>query len=119
LSVPMAYSKDNKLFRMSPKANATIRVNASWGLERVSGAAPLLKSVPTYTTFTYKFDDNGGSNVDVYLIDSGIRTTHTEFQGRAKMIWVAPGLNKTDDNGHGTHVAGIVGGKTWGVGMFS
>jgi subtilisin family serine protease len=58
-----------------------------------------------------------GRNVNVYVIDSGIDVSHREFEGRAKIAYVAPGLSteRPDCTGHGTHVAGIIGGKNTGV----
>jgi subtilisin family serine protease len=53
----------------------------------------------------------------VYVIDTGIRTTHTEFGGRARGAFdaIQDGNGPNDCNGHGTHVAGTVGGRTYGV----
>jgi len=53
--------------------------------------------------------------VRVYVIDTGIRTSHTQFGSRALAVYDAFGSNGQDCNGHGTHVAGTVGGSTYGV----
>ena len=61
---------------------------------------------------------NTGVGVDVYVIDSGIRKTHSEFTGRLKpgaYIDFGDGNGINDCSGHGTHVAGTIGGTTWGV----
>ncbi|XP_071823336.1 scavenger receptor cysteine-rich domain-containing protein DMBT1-like [Apostichopus japonicus] len=56
-----------------------------------------------------------GSNVDVYVVDSGIYPSHNDFQGRASVAYNALSGNGVDCNGHGTHCAGLVGGATYGV----
>jgi len=89
-------------------ASAT-QAGATWGLDRVDQA-----SLPLGGTYTYDFDGNG---VNAYIIDTGIRTTHQDFGGRAfgAFTSIADGRGSEDCNGHGTHVAGTVGGATWGV----
>ena len=81
----------------------------SWGLDRIDETDLPLSSSYSYTTT--------GSGVNVYIIDTGIRRTHTQFGGRAFIGFdaVGDGQNTNDCNGHGTHVAGTVGGSTVGV----
>jgi subtilisin family serine protease len=89
-------------------ASAT-QAGATWGLDRIDQGA-----LPLSGTYTYDFDGNG---VNAYVIDTGIRTTHQDFGGRAfgAFTSIADGRGTEDCNGHGTHVAGTVGGGTWGV----
>ncbi|EKD17531.1 uncharacterized protein L3040_006646 [Drepanopeziza brunnea f. sp. 'multigermtubi'] len=63
----------------------------------------------------YVFDNSAGAGITVYVVDTGILTSHQEYAGRAS--WGANFVNDIDEdeNGHGTHVAGSVGGATFGV----
>ncbi|EQB60618.1 subtilisin-like serine protease precursor [Vairimorpha apis BRL 01] len=85
-----------------------VQNNAPWGLSRVLGK-PYLKS------HEYLYNETIGQDVEVYVIDTGVHVTHKDFGGRAR--WGANFVNtiNKDENGHGTHVAGIIGGKTYGI----
>ncbi|KAF9180551.1 serine protease [Haplosporangium sp. Z 767] len=64
----------------------------------------------------YKYPTAAGQGVDVYVIDTGINIKHVDFEGRAKWgVTTVPGAPNTDDNGHGTFVAGVIGSRTFGV----
>jgi subtilisin family serine protease len=83
--------------------------SATWGLDRIDQ-----RNRPLSSTYTYNFTGNG---VTAYIIDTGIRTSHNQFGGRAShgYDFVDRDSNASDCNGHGTHVAGTVGGSTHGV----
>jgi serine protease len=85
------------------------QVNPPWGLDRIDE-----RDRPVDTSYTY---NSTGTGVNAYIIDTGIRTTHVDFGGRAVHGYTAinDGRGSNDCNGHGTHVAGTVGGATWGV----
>jgi subtilisin family serine protease len=82
---------------------------ATWGLDRIDQRALPLNNSYTAT--------NTGAGVTAYIIDTGILLTHTQFGGRAVTGYdaVTSGGSAIDCNGHGTHVAGTVGGKDYGV----
>ena len=86
----------------------------NWGLDRIDQRA--VSADGAGYDHTYR-DAADGSGVNVYVIDTGIRTTHVEFGGRAFTAFDAQSTKNVegDCNGHGTHVAGIVGGVRFGV----
>src|SRR6266545_1775175 len=80
----------------------------TWGLDRIDQ-----HSLPLSNSYQYTAT---GSGVTAYIIDTGIRFSHSEFGGRATSGYDAVDGGSADDcNGHGTHVAGTVGGSTYGV----
>ncbi|KAK5987784.1 Cuticle-degrading protease [Cladobotryum mycophilum] len=82
--------------------------NADWGLSRLSSKKA--------GTTTYTYDDSAGEGTCAYIIDTGIDAKHPEFEGRAKFLTNLSGDGKdVDGHGHGTHVSGTIGSKTYGV----
>lgn len=86
---------------------------ATTQLDATSGLARLSSSQPGATSYTYH--DSAGAGITVFVVDSGIMVDHEEFEGRAFFAFNNAGGNNTDEDGHGSHVAGTIGGKTFGV----
>jgi subtilisin family serine protease len=94
-----------------PRTECKMQASATWGITRTATLQNDKNSFYSYES------GSKSSNVNVYVIDTGIRTTHEEFEGRAVFgadMWHTPPL-KTDERGHGTHVAGTIGGRLYGV----
>jgi subtilisin family serine protease len=94
--------------RDQPVTLAATQGSATWGLDRTDQRA-----LPLSGSYSYNAT---GSAVTAYVIDTGIRLDHSDFGGRARTGYDAVDGGSADDcNGHGTHVAGTIGGSTYGV----
>ncbi|KAH7155670.1 peptidase S8/S53 domain-containing protein [Dactylonectria estremocensis] len=103
----LQYIKDEVTVTDTSKRALTTQTSSTWGLGTVSHRSS------GYTSYIY--DTAAGTGTYAYIVDTGIRATHNEFEGRATAIWSAFSGDNADTNGHGTHVAGTIGGKTYGV----
>jgi subtilisin family serine protease len=105
-SARVAYVEPDRV--VTADATQTMDANGDpWGLDRIDQRA-----LPLSRTFTYT---GTGAGVTAYILDTGITPNHPDFGGRARVAYDALGGNGIDCHGHGTHVAGTIGGTTWGV----
>ncbi|MEU3225319.1 S8 family serine peptidase [Streptomyces sp. NPDC006976] len=108
LAADPAVSKvvQNKKFHV----DATQSNPPSWGLDRID-------QTETAGDNAYTYPDSAGEGVTAYVIDTGVRITHEEFEGRASYGYDAVDDDDVADDGygHGTHVAGTIAGATYGV----
>ena len=98
----VAYVEEDGLVRANPT-----QTGATWGIDRVDQ-----RNLPLNGTYTY---NTTAAGVHAYIIDTGLLASHSEFAGRVGNGFDSVGGGTNDCNGHGTHVAGTVGGTTWGV----
>ena len=80
---------------------------SSWGLDRIDSRSGL--------DGQYTYPETAGAGVTAYIIDTGINVEHSDFEGRATFGFDSTGEGNFDGNGHGTHVAGTIGGKSYGI----
>ncbi|CBF81670.1 hypothetical protein AN5558.2 [Aspergillus nidulans FGSC A4] len=85
----------------------TSQSGAPWGLGAISHKGE--------ASTTYVYDTSAGEGTYAYVVDTGINADHEEFGGRASLAYNAVGGQHVDSVGHGTHVAGTIGGETYGV----
>lgn len=104
------YIEQDQIMSVAPLAQTNAnQPNAVWGLDRIDQ-----QSLPLNSNYYYDFD---GSGVTAYVIDTGVRVSHNEFGNRAShgYDFIDNDADATDCNGHGTHVAGTIGGSAYGV----
>ncbi|MCL2916062.1 S8 family peptidase [Shewanella corallii] len=102
------YVEQDQMVTIAPLA-AGDQSGATWGLDRVDQ-----RDLPLDNNYHYDYD---GTGVTAYVVDTGVRNSHADFGGRATSGYdfVDNDSDASDCNGHGTHVAGTIGGSTWGV----
>ena len=99
------YIEPNQIFSLTHETQQNV---PSWGLSRISQE--------NLETQDYTYPTVAGIGESVYVLDTGILETHPDFDNRAKQLYTAPGIGENVDcNGHGTHVAGTIGGELTGV----
>lgn len=96
------------------EADAKISINALVTQTGAPSGLARLSSKKAGAT-DYIFDDTAGQGIMAFIVDTGLMAEHTEFEGRAMQAFNAVNDVDTDENGHGSHVAGTIGGTTFGV----
>lgn len=101
----VAYVEEDGVATINPTQSG-----ATWGIDRSDQ-----RDLPLNSSYTY---NTTAAGVHAYIVDTGVLAGHTQFAGRMGNGFRAipdDGLGTSDCNGHGTHVAGTVGGTTWGI----
>ena len=88
----------------------------TWGLDRVDQVqGPVPYDDPLSDAATYVYGEDMGDGVSVYVLDTGIEIEHENFDGRARWGYNDPNMPSEDNHSHGTHCAGTVGARSYGV----
>jgi subtilisin family serine protease len=106
-----AIEQDQEVFPTGYVYQTMDTAGQPWGLDRIDQRSGLSRTFTWWTSGAY----GAGYGVSAYIIDTGIATANPDFGGRARNVYDAFGGNGQDCHGHGTHVAGTVGGATYGV----
>lgn len=106
------HATNTKQATTQDNCNGETENNAPWGLARISHRETL-----NFGTFRkYLYSAGTGEGVDIYVLDTGCNIDHVDFEGRAKWATTIPEDDEDEDgNGHGTHCAGTIAGKKYGV----
>lgn len=107
-AIPGVIVSENVILRKTELASESAK---SWGLDRIDQV-----NLPLSSAFQYSNVDQG-NGVKAYVIDTGVLRTHQEFKGRIESGFgaISDGRGSNDCDGHGTHVAGTIAGKTVGI----
>jgi len=105
----LEFVSENRIYHIS-QPGCTTQANPEWNLERISEPVLYLGSGVGYV-----YPTTGAQGVNAYIIDTGIYTGHSDFGTRASWGTNTIDTNNSDCHGHGTHVAGTVGGTVFGI----